>query len=167
LPQGTFPLFILAEERDEDAAAAFKKYRKYLMSVGDRFPPNAFELATSDWWFNFNDHKCPHDAWLEEAVIDEPSTGERYEIRHTGLRLTLLGAYHDLRIMITYKGVIGLSIDASGLNEGHGDWRYDEFRMTDEGLLVHEIEWSRHTTHSTWIITAEDIEYRSEPVSKT
>ena len=137
------------------------------MSVGDRFPPNAFELATSDWWFNFNDPNCPHDAWFEQAVIREPSTGERQEIRHTELELTLLGAYQDVRIWITYKGVTGLNIGAAGLNEGHGDWRYDEFRLTDEGLLIHEIEWARYKTQSTWIVTAKDIEYRSGPITDT
>lgn len=157
-------MFILGGERDEDVAASFKRYRKYLMSVGDRFPPGAFELATSDWWFNFNDHNCPHDAWLEHAALDEPSTGERHEQRHTELRLILLGAYQDTRIWISYEGVTGLNIDATGLNEGHGDWRYDEFRVSDAGLLIHEIQWAKYATQSTWIVTAKDIEYRAEPI---
>jgi hypothetical protein len=50
LAQETSPSFILAEQRDEDATAAFKDYR-------------------------------------------EPSHGERQEIRHTDLMLTLLGAF--------------------------------------------------------------------------
>ena len=157
-------MFILAEDRDDDVVGAFTRYRKYLMSVGDQFPPNAFELATSDWWFNFNDRRCPHDSWLEEAVIEEPSTGLRHEIRHTCLSLSLLGAYHDLQISIRYRGVTSLKIDATGLAGGLGNWRYDEFRITEEGLLIHEVEWMSARTHSTWVVVAEDIDYRSESI---
>lgn len=134
------------------------------MSVRDRFPCNAYELAMSEWWFDHNDHNCPHDSWLEEAVIREPSRGERQEIRSTDLTLRLLGAYHDVRIHLFYTGVAALDIDGRGLENGHRDWRYDEFRVSDDGLLIHEIEWSHIETESRWIITAEDVEYRSEPV---
>ncbi len=157
-------MFILASERDDDVAASFERYRKYLMSVGDRFPPNAFDLANSDWWFNFENHNCPHDAWLEQATIHEPSSGDRHESRRTELQLTLLGAYHDVRICISYKGVSGLNIDAPGLAEGHGDWRYDEFRVSDQGLLIHEIEWARYDRETRWVVTAEDIEFRTESI---
>ena len=157
-------MFILSGERDEDVIAAFKRYKKYLISVREQFPPNAFKLAYSDWYFNPSDHKCPHDAWLEQAILDEASSGERHEIRHTELKLTLLSAYHDYQIFITYKGVTGLNMHGVGLNKGHGDWRYDEFRISDEGLLVHEIEWRQYKMQSTWTITAEDIEYRTEQI---
>lgn len=157
-------MFILDGERENDVVAAFRNYRQYLNSVRDRFPPNAYELATSSWWFDPNDHNCPHDSWLEKAVIHEPSQGERHEVRKTDLNLTLLGAYHDVRIHLFYSGVAALNIDGRSLEKGHGDWCYDEFRVSDDGFLIHEIEWASIESKSRWIITARDLEYRSEPI---
>ena len=37
--------------------------------------------------------------------IIEPSRGERSEIRHTRIEVTLLGAYHDGMIRLTYPKV--------------------------------------------------------------
>jgi hypothetical protein len=54
-------VFILsADGRDEDVVGAFRRYQDYLQSLKDGFPPSAYALATSDWYFNFNDHRCPH-----------------------------------------------------------------------------------------------------------
>ena len=77
----------------------------------------------------------------------------------------LLGAYHDLKLWIVYKGVVSLNVDGPNLVNGHGDWRYDEFRVSEDGRLVHEIEWASHKDHARWIITAEDIEYDVVPVA--
>ena len=52
--------FILAADgRYADVVGAFRRYQEYLQSLRDVFPPSAFTLATSDWYFNFNDHRCP------------------------------------------------------------------------------------------------------------
>src|SRR5262249_34180448 len=44
---------------------AFARYRAYLESVRGELPTGAYILATSDWCFDANDHRSPHDAWLE------------------------------------------------------------------------------------------------------
>jgi hypothetical protein len=69
--------FILAKQRDQDVVAAFERYRNYVQSIRDRFPRAAFEPASSDWYFNPQDRRCPHDAWLENIAIGEPSEGQR------------------------------------------------------------------------------------------
>jgi hypothetical protein len=39
----------------------------------------------------------------------------------------------------------------------HLDWVYDEFRVGDEGQLVHDIQWSGTTASASWLIEAEDV----------
>jgi len=60
--------FLLTSDgRERDVVSAFRRYREYLKSQRSAFPPSAYALATSDWYFDPQDHRCPHDAWLERA----------------------------------------------------------------------------------------------------
>jgi hypothetical protein len=43
---------------------------------------------------------------------------------------------------------------------GQRDWRYDEFRTSAAGKLIHEIEWSGAQDTGRWLIEASDIELR-------
>ena len=49
------------------------------------------------------------------------------------------------------------------VSKGHGDWRYDEFRVTDEGLLEHEIEWNGPSRGDSWLIVANDVHFKWIP----
>jgi hypothetical protein len=155
--------FILAKERDIDPAIAFRKYSQYLLENKSRFPTSAYDLATSDWWYDFNSHKCPHDSWLETAKFDEASTGERSELRKLSLTLRLLNANHDGHIELVYSDVTAYRLAMPSVDVGHGDWRYDEFCVNDKGQLVHEIEWASSGQSGAWIIEASDIYYRWLP----
>ena len=73
--------YILANERDNDVASAFDSYRTYLTTNKDKFSESVYKLASSERWYDFNSHKCPHDAWLERLLIVELSDGERNENR--------------------------------------------------------------------------------------
>ena len=150
-------MFILGGERDEDVVAAFARYSAYLKANESRFPPSAYSLATSDWYYGFEDHRAPHDSWLESASILEPSSGARSEKRSSSLTIRLLGAYHDGFIEFHYPEVFGYQLSAGGLSQGHGDWRYDEFRLDAKGRLVHEIEWAAFGVDSRWVIVANDV----------
>ena len=83
--------FILAADgRDDDVVNAFRRYQDYLQSLRDTFAPSAFALATSEWYFNFNDHRCPHDAWLETQ--NRPLNQQRFtyeKLRFTSRKTTL------------------------------------------------------------------------------
>lgn len=152
--------FILTAQRDvETVVASFKRYHEYVTSHSERFPPSAFALATSNWYFDFSDHRCPHDAWLEEVIISEPATGARNQERVTEIRVRLLGAYHDGHIELRYLGVIRYSLSSSSSVRGIGDWLYDEFRIHSNGHLIHEIEWAGvHEEDSAhWLIEASDV----------
>ena len=159
--------YILAKQRDEDVVAAFKQYRDYLEANRAKFPSNAYDLATSDWWFNFNEHKCPHDAWLESVKVIENSEGERRQYRTVSIRIILLNAYHDGIIELFYPEVFSYALTANHAFQGHDDWRYDEFRVDESGRLIHEIEWAGYGSSNTWVIEANDIEFTFKPSEST
>jgi hypothetical protein len=149
--------FILSPERDSDPAGAFKRYRDYLEREDARFPRQALALALSDWYFDATDHRSPHDAWLEAALFEESGSGTRQEERTLSLRLTLLGAYRDLKLEFWYPKVFRYEFRGAAVSRGHFDWRYDEFRVSDAGRLVHDIQWSGVTASASWLIEAEDV----------
>jgi len=120
----------------------------------------AYALATSDWYFNFNDRRCPHAGWLESLTLLEPSSGERNEIRHLSLSVRLLGSYHDGYIDLYYPRVYGYTLKFDDGDGGHRDWRYDELRVSQHGHLVHEIEWCKLDETGRWLIESSDVEFR-------
>jgi hypothetical protein len=150
------------------AASAFARYREYVASVRDRLPHGALELATSEWYFDSRDHRCPHDAWLESAEVSESGSGQRLQNRKVAVRIRLLGAYHDGHIEFQYRGVVRYRIELGSRQEtasgGHRDWRYDEFRLAPSGGVVHEIEWWGSNATGTWLIEATDVAYRWIPL---
>lgn len=157
-------MFILADQRDSDVMAAFARYKEYLELNRSRFPKSAYALTTSDWYFGFSDHHAPHDSWLELVQIFEPSSGDHHEIRTVSIIIRLLGAYHDGYIEFHYPTVFEYRLTADTLAQGHGDWRYDEFRVNEKGNLVHEIEWASFGATNTWLIVASDVEHKWIPM---
>ncbi len=146
----------LSKQRDEDVVGSYRRYQQYLHEHQQRFPPGGFALGTAEWYQDPRDHRCPHDGWLEYITISEPSSGERHEARATSARIRLLGGYHDGVIEFHYPQVFRYSVAVDDATRGHRDWRYDEFRLSDAGALIHEIEWS---SGATWIIEASDVEF--------
>jgi hypothetical protein len=153
--------FVLAADgRDDDVAGAFRQYLDYLQASRDRFRPSAFKLATSGWYFDFRDHHCPHDAWLESFHFSETCPEKVKKERRLSLTIRLLGAYHDGYIEFHYPQVFSYALCGGNVEDGHRDWRYDELRLSDRGHLVHEIEWWGLRSTSTWLIEAFDLEFR-------
>jgi hypothetical protein len=154
--------FILHDQRRAGAAetaSGFRRYEEYLTARRERFPPQAFALATSAWYHDAGDHRCPHDAWLEEVIISEPAPGNRQDERIVTLSIRLLGAYHDGHIAFRYPRVFRYDLGVADGEHGHRDWRYDEFRLTDSGRVEHEIEWSGEQSTGRWLIEASDVEF--------
>ena len=151
-------MFILSAERERDVSQAFANYSTYLKEHRAEFPPSAYALATSEWYFDPSVHQAPHDAWLESFSINERSSGARNEIRQTAITIKLLGAYHDAYIEFHYPCVFEYRTTIDVAN-GHGDWRYDEFRLDEQGRLVHEIEWATDRATASWLIVASDVQY--------
>ncbi len=156
-------MFILAAQRDIDPSGSFTRYREYLHANESRFPRSAYQLATSDWYMNPEYHECPHDAWLESLQVEEPTAGARHEIRTVAITVRLLGAYHDGIIEMHYPRVFEYAFNSTSLDEGHRDWRYDEFRVSDKGHLIHEIEWYGLNDTASWLIEASDVHFKWSP----
>ncbi len=134
--------FTLASDgRDDDVEGSFKRYRHYLESVRDAFPRGAFEIATSNCYFDFNDRRCPHDAWLDSCSLKEISSRGQPGPRRLSLSVRLLGAYQDRYIELHYPRVFSHKFYVTDSDRGQCDWRYDELRLSERGNLVHEIEW--------------------------
>jgi hypothetical protein len=155
---------LAADGRDDDTAGAFERYRAHLASSRDSFPHSAYALATSDWYFNFSDHRCPHDGWLESLSLTEPVSGARNEVRSVSMRVRLLGAYHNGHIELLYPRVFGYRLSVNDGECGHHDWRYDELRLSARGHVIHEIEWYRLNEIGSWLIEASDVEFRWIPL---
>lgn len=152
--------YYLTKERHEDVVGAWRRYQEYLHANREQFPPGAFALGTAEWWQDGNDHRSPHDSWLERATVSESAIGERFEKRVTTLKVRLLAAYHDGVIELFYPRVFNYSFHGPDCGCGSGDWCYDEFRLSSAGNVIHEIEWSGG---SRWILEASDIEYQWIP----
>jgi hypothetical protein len=159
--------YILSDQRDQDEPVAgrlWETYENYLQENKAAFPPRAYALAFSDWYYGFDDHRAPHDAWLEWEKFEEHASGERNENRYLSLRLRLLGAYHEHYIEFFYPIVYAYKMSSPNCEDGHADWRYDEFRITPEGHLLHEIEWAGSPgIESRWVIEASDVEFTVYP----
>ncbi|RYD19819.1 MAG: hypothetical protein EOP88_17520 [Verrucomicrobiaceae bacterium] len=155
--------YILSAERHEDPSGSFQRYRAFVNAERHRFPASVLALVESDWYFDFTDHRAPHDSWLREVRITEiPGENEDHppEIQ---MRVRLLGAYHDGDIEFIYSGVISYDIRMMDLTQGHCDWRYDEFRLSESGDVIHEIEWCGAIDTGRWLIQARNVEHRWYP----
>jgi hypothetical protein len=155
--------FILSKERESDVVAAFERYKEYLRLQRHHFPEQAYRLATSEWYFNPNDHRCPPDAWLDNVTVSEAGTGERPEMRGVTIRIRLVGAYHDCLIELPFPRVFRYRLQLDEASNGHCDWRFDEFRLNESGTLQHEIEWWGPEATGRWLIEASDVEFTWRP----
>ena len=124
------------------------------------------DFATAAWYSDHNDHRCPHDAWLESIEFTEPAVGERQEQRKTAFTLKLLCAYHDGHIIFRYAGVTGYQLSSESCGRGLCDWLHDEFSVAQSGLISHHITWCMGPSQqSHWLIEAEDVRYEWVPES--
>jgi hypothetical protein len=78
------------------------------------------------------------------------------------MRVRLLGAYHDGHIELTYPRVFAYRFETQPRG-GHHDWRYDEFRLTEEGHVIHEIEWCGAAIIGRWLVEASDVHFKWMP----
>ena len=96
-----------------------------------------------------------------KVEISETGAGEGQENRSVSIKVRLLGAYHDGHIELAYKNVRRYSLGS--INKGHGDWMYDEVRLSDAGHVLHEIE----IGGTTWLIECDDISYSWLPTANS
>jgi len=113
------------------------------------------ECFLSGWYALPEDHRCPHDAWVEAVTISETASGDRNEKRELEIQVRLLGAYQDGTIEFAYKRVTNYSFQASKASSGHGDWLRDEVEERD-GSILHTVLLANGKIQ----IEAREIEYK-------
>ncbi len=157
--------YYLSKERDQDVVEAYRRYQQYLREHEREFPSGAFALATADWYHNPNDHRCPHDGWLENLIISETVDSDKK--RATAIQIRLVAAYHDGYIEFFYPRVFSYVLESSSCARGLGDWHFDEYRLSPNGNVIHEIEWAGFPgdTGSRWVIEASDVQFHWIPQS--
>ncbi len=148
--------YILTNDLAGTDHIAFKKrfddYFSYLDSVKEKLPQEVFEFAKASWHYDFSDHRCPKDAWVEYLNITELSSGERRQNREIEIRVRLLGAYQNGYLDLIYKGVKSYALSSSSVY--HGDWYRDEIRLSENDLILHEVEF---IGGNCWKIVCENI----------
>ncbi len=142
---------------------SFARYRAYLEQHKARFPTSAFKLASSDWYFSLSDPRAPHDSWLEDLEVSERVEGLDSE-RSVSIRLRLRNAQQNRYLDFLYPRVFAYQLELTRGRSGHRDWRYDEFRLSDEGHVIHEIEWSGAGDVGRWVIVASDVHLTHRPM---
>src|SRR5215472_11424902 len=157
--------YYLSDERSLDVVGSYQRYQQYLREHEREFPPGAFAVATAEWYQNPNDHRCPHDGRLEHLIVSEVPDLDKQGL--TTARIRLLAAYHDGFIEFAYSRVFAYSFDSPACFNGLGDWLCDEFRLSSDGDVIHEIEWAggRGDKMSRWIIEASDVQFQWIPQS--
>ena len=154
-----------------EITAAYKQYNEYLESLRDKLPTAAFAFATASWHYDPQAPRCPHDAWLDQLKIEEivPDQAEIQQ-RHVDLYARLLGAYHNGYIELMYKRVQNYTLTKhmhkwiqGGINHGHWDWLIDEIRLSEQGLVLHEVVFDG----AHWLIECEDVEYTWLPFEQS
>ena len=149
---------------DEDGTH-FDSYFKYLETVRDKMPPHVYQFASDYKYYNLDSHSSLHDAWLDYLKIIEPAQGDRKQNRTIEIQARFLAPFHDKRIYLTYKNVIGFELKTPECFEtypgssfqregGHGDLYTHEIRIEEDSILVHEIEFFEG---SNFVIKCRDI----------
>ncbi len=106
-------------------------YKEYLSLNKSKLNKTISEIMDSEWYFDWSNHKCPHDSWLREFNIK--CSGGNIKIN-----ILLLGAFHDLFIRYSYDKVKSYEINFSG-RSSELEWDIDEFIIDPNGFNVHSI----------------------------
>jgi len=128
-----------------DHASALVAAMRRLATNRARMPAALYELMTAAWHYDPSDRRALHDMRVRSILVRESATPEPT----ISIELTLLGAYYDRELRMTYGDVrryeLGLPACAEQLPPAgsHGDVLEDEVVVLDNGNVVHAIELSR------------------------
>ena len=157
---------------DEIHQQRWKDYHQHLESKRNKMTDTLQEFAFAGWHYDFTDHKCPHDGWLENLNMVEKVVNDKdgNEARLIDISIKLLGAYHDLYIYLEYYRVKTYCFDQPRRDSvfphnrsTHSDWLLDELVIEGKKNYIHKIIWS---SGATWYIHFEDIKVSFEEISE-
>jgi hypothetical protein len=151
---------------DPNRGWLFDPYFSYIESIRARLPAHVYDFASNYDNFNLTSHQSLHDAWLDYLTVHEPASGDRKQFREIGIECCFLGPFHDLKIFLSYEKVHAFSLTTpEGFTgppdyaTGHGDLLIHEVRLNDNGLVVHDMLFSRG---STFEIVCANLVHRTE-----
>ena len=145
----------------ESMMSAHRRYADYLAQHQGRFPQSAFAYASADWRNNFSDHRAPHDSCVSELRFVDRSLPRADADRDTDLEIVLFGAYHDGHLHLQYLNVQSFALSSTSVAAGPTEVYRDEVRLSDDGLVVHEIEF---LGADNWLIVCKDLEFKWVPL---
>ncbi|MEH6801072.1 MAG: hypothetical protein V7681_17425 [Halopseudomonas sabulinigri] len=125
----------------------FDLYLQYLEAVKSDLPLQVFEFASDEKRHNLDSAHSLHDAWLTSLVVKENRNTQRpFEPKPT-IELVLLGPQHDRDIVLSYVNVSSYRAESeqncfNAADTLHGDVDLHEVRVSEGGLVVHEIKFS-------------------------
>ena len=150
----TVKFLVMPTSELSEILEGFRAYQEYLPTVKDRLPSSAFEFAAAPWHYDHEDHRCPHDSWVDSLTIHETAKGERSQHRSLHISVVLLGAYHDGYLSLEYSDVHAYALQNPKARAGHRVWMIDEIRLSENGLVFHEVSFSND---SNWLIEARNV----------
>jgi hypothetical protein len=131
----------------EEEQRSFRSYMKELESARSRICDSLYDFVTAGWHYDHRDRRCLHDMRLSSLVLKE----ETVQKSNISIELTLMGAFFDRQLFLTYQGVtcyscsIPLSAMVHPPQGSHGDVLTDEVAIMKDGQMVHGIQFSRGT----------------------
>ncbi len=120
----------------------YQRYRTYLQSIREKLPEHVFLFAANPQHFDLSSHSSLHDSWLEQLTVRENAKAVRNEIRNLEIDILLVGPFHDRQIHLHYADVkqYSCSMPPNDRCATHGDLFTHEIRLSEAGLIVHELE---------------------------
>ena len=123
---------------------SFDDYLEYMRTNRDNIPAHVYEFATDVNRHNIESPHSLHDSWITSITIKEHRNKTQPFDPRTTIEIELLGQMHDRNIFLKYEGIESYAIEGSKnpYNYGdtyHGDVACHEVRLTEVGLLLHEI----------------------------
>ena len=158
-------MYILSKDIDslsyEESKRRFSEYKEYLETIKGKLSFFPINFIFEEWYTDIASHKCIHDSWLDKVLISEDDENK------VTITLKLLGAYHDGFITLKYSDVQYYKLnrnESSTIKSSHGDLRYEEFRLDEDGNQIHEFDWYTLDENAAFLIACRHIEYIWEEI---
>ncbi|MES9993755.1 MAG: hypothetical protein ABW098_17535 [Candidatus Thiodiazotropha sp.] len=139
---------------------SFDDYIEYMEKYRGSFPLEVYEFAVDVNRHNLDSPHSLHDSWMTSITIKENRKIQRPFNPEPSIELVFLGQMHDRDIILNYAGVESYKIEGiknqfNSSDTFQGDISCHEVRLSEEGLIVHEILFA---SGSTIIITCKNFE---------
>ncbi len=145
-----------------DTGIEFDRYAAYILPIRDSFPLNIRQLVSDPKFYDLSSEETFHDANIEEIRIQEIPPDRNLKISSSvSIHILLNGARRKTRL--EYRGVRRYRVkgenDFGYFDSFHSDLYTHEFRIEEDGIFVHEIEF---VTASGIEIAFEELDFKQE-----